>query len=184
MNKKIYVLLAEGFEILEAMAPVDIMRRAGIQVVTLSLNDTLEVKSSHNVVVKADMLFAKDEYKDGDGIFVPGGYPGYENIYKCDKAMDLIKFYLDENKMVAAICGAPSVLARKRIIDNKTITLHFATQDDAKEICNIMDEPVVVDSNLITASGSGYSVEIGLAILEYLAPNTISDVKKGMTLSL
>lgn len=180
MKKKIYVLLADGFEILEAMAPVDIMRRAGIEVVTLSLNDTLQVNSSHNVNVIADKLF--DKFEDGDGIFVPGGYPGYENIYNCKEAMNLIKYYLDNNKMVAAICGAPSVLAKERIIDNRNITLHFATQEEAKKLCNVIDKPVVVDKNLITASGSGYSIEIGFAILEYFVPEAIPEVKKGMTL--
>ena len=178
--KKIYVLLADGFEIAEAFVPVDIMRRANLDVVTLSLNSDLQVTSSHNIEVKADKLF--DEFKDGDAIFVPGGYPGYENIYKCDKAMDLIKYYLDNKKLVAAICGAPSILARKRIIDKRNITVHFACTEDAKGVCNILDKHLVVDGNLITASGSGYSQEIGFAILEYLAPETIEDVKKGMTL--
>ena len=70
--KKVYVLLAEGFEVLEAIAPIDVMRRAGIKVVTLSLNKTLEVNSAQNVMVKADDMLGS--YKDGDGIFLPGGY--------------------------------------------------------------------------------------------------------------
>lgn len=178
--KKIYVLLADGFEIAEAFVPVDIMRRAKFEVITLSLNKDLMVKSSHNIKVMADKIF--DSFKDGDGIYVPGGYPGYENIFNSKKAMDLIKYYFDSNKLVAAICGAPSILARKKIIENRNITLHSATIDDAKGVCKIINKPVVVDNNLITASGSGYSQEMGFAILEYFVPTKIHEVKKGMSL--
>ena len=178
--KKVYVLLAEGFEILEAVAPIDVMRRAGIKVVTLSLNKTLEVNSAQNVTVKADDMFG--DYKDADGIFLPGGYSGYENLFKSDEAMALTKYYLDNEKMVAAICGAPSSLGIRRMIDGRNITLHFSTHELVKDFCNIIDEPIVKDKNLITASGSGYSQELGFTILEYLAPETIEKVKIGMTL--
>lgn len=178
--KKVYVLLAEGFEILEAVAPIDVMKRAGIKVVTLSLNKTLEVNSAQNVMVKADDMFG--DYKDADGIFLPGGYSGYENLFKSDEAMALTKYYLDNNKLVAAICGAPSSIGRRRMIDGRNITLHFATHDLVKDFCNIVDAPIVVDGNLITASGSGYSQALGFEILKYLAPETIEKVKTGMTL--
>lgn len=178
--KKIYVLLAEGFEILEAMAPIDVMRRAGIKVVTLSLNKTLEVNSAQGVMVKADDLFG--DYKDADGIFLPGGYSGYENLFKSDEAMKLTKYYLDNSKLVVAICGAPSSIGRRRMIDNRNITLHFGCYNLVKDFCNIIDKPIVLDKNLLTASGSGYSQELGFAILDYLAPEKIADVKKGMTL--
>ena len=178
--KKVYVLLAEGFEILEAVAPIDVMRRAGIKVATLSLNKTLEVNSAQNVMVKADDMFG--EYKDADGVFLPGGYSGYENLFKSDETMALTKYYLDNGKMVAAICGAPSAMGRRRIIDERNITLHFSTHNLVAEFCNIIDKPVVKDGNLLTASGSGYSQDLGFAILEYLAPETIEKVKKGMTL--
>ena len=178
--KKVYVLLAEGFEVLEAIAPIDVMRRAGIKVVTLSLNKTLDVNSAQNVMVKADDMLGS--YKDGDGIFLPGGYSGYENLFKSDEAMELTKYYLDNGKMVAAICGAPSSLGRRRMIDGRNITLHFSTHELVKDFCNIIDEPIVKDKNLITASGSGYSQELGFAILEHLAPETIEKVKIGMTI--
>lgn len=178
--KKVYVLLAEGFEILEAMAPIDIMRRAGIKVVTLSINKTLEVNSAQGVMVKADELFK--DYKDASGIFLPGGYSGYENLFKSDEAMELTKYYLDNNRLVAAICGAPSSLGRRRMIDNRNITLHFGCYDLVKDFCNIIKKPIVLDGNLLTASGSGYSQELGFEILKYLTPDKIDDVKKGMTL--
>ena len=180
--KKVYVLLANGFEIIEALAPVDIMTRAGIEVETLSLNDDLEVISSHNIKVKADKLLKSEEFKDGDGIFLPGGYPGYENLLKSDKAMDLAKYYLENGKLLGAICGAPSSLARKGIINNKNITLHFGCYDLVGNCCSIHDEPIVVDGNLITGSGAGYSIDLGLALVNYLAPEKLADVKKAMTI--
>lgn len=180
--KKVYVLLADGFEIIEAFAPTDIMRRAGIEVETLSLNDGLEVSSSHNITVKADKLFSSEEFKDADGIFFPGGYPGYENLLKSDKAMDLAKYYLESGKLLGAICGAPSSLARKGIIDGKNITLHFGCYELVGNCCSIQDKPVVVDRNLITGSGAGYSIDLGLALVNYLVPEKLANVKKAMTI--
>lgn len=178
--KKVYVLLAEGFEILEAIAPIDIMKRAGINVVTLSLNKTLEVNSSQNIKIIADKLF--DNYEDGDGIFLPGGYPGYENLFNSNDAMALTKYYLDNDKLVIAICGAPSSIGRRRIIDNRNITLHFGCYNLVENFCNIIDKPIVLDKNLLTGSGSGYAQELGFSILKYLKPEKIQEVKKGMTI--
>ncbi|MCI6152055.1 MAG: DJ-1/PfpI family protein [Fusobacterium perfoetens] len=179
--KKVYVLLADGFEVIEALAPVDIMRRAGIEVITLSLNNNLEVMSSHNIKVMADKIF-DGEFKDGDGIYFPGGYPGYENLLKSQKAMELGKYYLENNKLVGAICGAPSSLARAGVIDGKNITLHFGCYDLVGDKCNIIDKPIVVDGNLITGSGAGYSVDMGLALVNYLVPEKVADVKKALTI--
>lgn len=181
--KKVYVLLANGFEVIEALAPVDIMTRAGIEVVTLSLNDDLEVSSSHNILVKADRLLSSEDYTDGDGIVFPGGYPGYENLLKSDKAMALAKYYLENGKLVGAICGAPSSLGRKGLLDGRDVTLHFGCYDLlVGKKCNIHDKPVVVDKNLITGSGAGYSIDFGLALVNYLAPEKLADVKKAMTI--
>lgn len=179
--KKVYVLLANGFEVIEALAPVDIMRRAGIEVITLSLNDNVEVISSHNIKVIADRIFDK-EFKDGDGIYFPGGYPGYENLLKSKKAMELGKYYLENNKLVGAICGAPSSLARAGIINGKNITLHFGCYDLIGDRCNIIDREIVIDENLITGSGAGYSVEMGLALVNYLVPEKIADIKRALTI--
>lgn len=182
--KKVYVLLANGFEIIEALAPVDIMTRAGIEIVTLSLNDDLEVlSSSHNILVKADRLLSSEDYTDGDGIVFPGGYPGYENLLKSEKAMSLAKYYLENGKLVGAICGAPSSLGRKGLLDGRDVTLHFGCYDLlVGKKCNIHDKPVVIDKNLITGSGAGYSIDFGLALVNYLAPEKLADVKKAMTI--
>ena len=182
--KKVYVLLANGFEVIEALAPVDIMTRAGIEVVTLSLNDDLEVSSSHNILVKADRLLSSEDYTDGDGIVFPGGYPGYENLLKSEKAMALAKYYLENGKLVGAICGAPSSLGRKGLLDGRDVTLHFGCYDLlVGKKCNIHDKPVVIDKNLITGSGAGYSIDFGLALVNYLAPEKLADVKKAMTIN-
>lgn len=180
--KKVYVLLADGFETIEALAPTDIMLRAGIKVETLSLNEGLEVASAHNIKVKADKLLSSEDFKDADGIFLPGGYPGYENLLKSDKAMNLAKYYLESGKLLGAICGAPSSLARKGIINGKNVTLHFSCYNLVGNSCTIHDKPVVVDGNLITGSGAGYSIDLGLALVNYLVPEKLADVKKAMTI--
>ena len=97
--------------------------------------------------------------------------------------MSLAKYYLENGKLVGAICGAPSSLGRKGLLDGRDVTLHFGCYDLlAGKKCNIHDKPVVIDKNLITGSGAGYSIDFGLALVNYLASEKLADVKKAMTI--
>lgn len=180
--KKAYLILAEGFELIEAFTPVDVLRRCGVEVVTISLGDTLEVTASNRVTVKADTDFHTERLRDGDLLILPGGYPGYENIGNHPEVMELASYYLREGRLLGAICGAASALAKAGLLSGRSVTAHFSVWDLIPED-SLVREALLVDGNLITASGAGRSLEFALALGEALTDSeTITRVKKGMTL--
>lgn len=180
--KKAYIILAEGFELIEAMTPVDVLKRCGVEVEILSITGSLEVNSSQGVAVLADKLFIGDKFKDGDMLVLPGGYPGYENIGEHKGLMELASYYLKSNKYLGAICGAPSALAKAGIIDGRRVTAHF-TVKNLLTASHYVDERVVVDGNLITSTGAGRSLDFSLTLGELLTDQgTMEGVKRGMTL--
>ncbi|WP_319200886.1 DJ-1 family glyoxalase III [uncultured Ilyobacter sp.] len=181
--KKVYLLLAEGFETIEALAPVDILRRCGIEVVTLSVGDSKKVVSSQNIPVEADKLLSSEDYLDGDMLILPGGSPGYENLGKSYKVIDLSREYLNSSeKFLGAICGAPSVLDEAGLLKGKKIICHYGVKDLIKDGI-LVDEKVIQDGNLITASGAGLGIDFGLKLAEVLVgPEKVEDVKKKMTI--
>ena len=178
--KKIYFLLAEGFELIETTTPIDILKRAGIKVITLSLGKTLEVNSAQDIKIIADD-FLRD-YKDASGIFLAGGYSHYENLPKSDEALKLIKYYLKNQKLVIAISGAPYALAKKNLITGKTVSVHQSFLEETKKFCNISNLPITIDDNLITCRGTGYSQDLAFEIIKILAPDKLEKVKKGLGL--
>lgn len=180
--KKAYLILAEGFEVIEAMAPLDVLRRSGVEVFTISIGRSLDVTSSQRITVKADTFFDPDTFKNGDMLILPGGYPGYENIGNHKGLMDLAAHYLSSNKYLAAICGAPSALAKAGLIDGRRVTAHFTVKDLLTDSYYV-DEKVVIDDNLITSTGAGRSLDFALTLGEVLTDQeTMEKVRKGMTL--
>ncbi|WP_300327810.1 DJ-1/PfpI family protein [Fusobacterium sp.] len=175
---KIYVLLAEGFELMETTVPIDILKRAGIKVTTLSLNKTPSVNSAQNIPIIADEIFK--DYKDADGIFLAGGYSNYENLFRSDEAFRMIDFYLKNNKFIFAISGAPYSLAKHNLINNRTISVHKTYEEKAKEFCNISSLPITLDKNLITCKSTGFVQDLAFKIVKILAPNKLEKVKKGL----
>jgi len=180
--KKAYVILAEGFELIEAMTPVDVLKRCEVEVETVSITGDLDVASSQGVVVRADKLFKAEELGDGDMFILPGGYPGYENIAGHKGVMELAKHYLDKNRYLAAICGAPLALAKAGLLTGRKVTSHFTVREALKE-AEFIEESVVVDGKLITSTGAGRSLEFSLVLGEILtSEEVLKKVKKGMTL--
>ena len=180
--KKVYVILAEGFEVIEALTPVDVLKRCGLEVVTLSITDKLEVKSSHGIEVKADEIFEENSYEDGELLILPGGYPGYDNIGKHSGVIKMAKLYIETDKYIGAICGAPLALSKAGLLKEYKVTSHFTVKDDL-EVAEWIDEKVVVDKKLITSTGAGRSLDFSLVLGELLTSgNNIEKVKKGMTI--
>lgn len=178
--KKVYVLLGEGFELIEATVPIDILKRAKIKVTTLSLNRDIFVNSAQNIIIKADDIFA--DYKDGDCIILPGGYSGYENLFRSEECLKLIKYYLKNKKIVVAISGAPLFLIKNNLISGKNITIHYSNSNLVGDICNVLDNPIVIDDNLITVCGTGHMQELGFKLIEILATEKLEKIKKGMNI--
>ena len=174
MAKKMLTVLAEGFEEIEAVTPVDLLKRAGIEVETTGIKG-IDVSGSHEISVIADHSF--DEIADSyDGIFIPGGLPGSTNIAEYKPAMDLIKKMFAEGKLVCAICAAPAVVLNKTgILAGKKATCYPGAEKNFNADVEFSEERVVVDGNVITSRGAGTAAEFSHAIIEYLADKETAD---------
>ena len=178
--KKVYIILAEGFETIEALTPVDVMHRCGIDVATISITGSMIVKSSHGVVVEANDVLGSKTLDDGDVLILPGGYPGYVNLCNSKQLGVIARKYYESGKILAAICGAPTVLATNEIAVGKKITCHHSVKDKM-EAYEYIGENVVEDGNLITGIGAGRSLDFSLFIASRLTDDaTIEKVKHGL----
>jgi len=175
--KKILVLLAEGFEESEMIVPVDVLRRAQFQVDLMSIG-SLDVVSSHGIRIRADMLFGENfEY---DALFLPGGQPGTRNLMADERVLSLIRRFAQENKIVSAICAAPSVLAKAGILKGKNVTSY--PMNDLETIFAMSHyklDDVVIDGKLITSRGVGTVMSFAFALASALGANT-DELKKVM----
>ena len=163
----IYVYLADGFEETEAIAPIDLLRRAGKQVITVGVGDNL-VTGSHGIPVVADTIAQEAPLTDElEAIVLPGGMPGTLNLEKSDYVQAAIDFCVTNGKFVGAICAAPSILGHKGLLDGKTAVCYtgFETQLTGAVIG---DGKVAQDGILITSRSAGTAVEFGLKLVEAL----------------
>ena len=165
--KHAFVLLADGFETIEALTPVDILRRCGVATETVSISDSYRVNSSHGINVEADRVLGNGSLERGDIIIIPGGYPGYVNIGNSEAAGVVIKEYWRTGKYVAAICGSPTVLALNGIAKGSRITCHSSVRDKMSGYI-IENKGIVIDGKLITGSGAGHSLDFSLTIAQIL----------------
>lgn len=158
----IYLFLTDGFELVEAMTPIDVLKRAKIDIKTVSISDTLQVNSSSNIKVIADLLFSQCHFSDIEGIILPGG-AGFINLLKSKQLLTLIKDCYDKKLLVSAICASPSILDKVGIKEKMTV---FPTMKD--EISNYISENVVVSNNVITAHAMSSSLDFSLEIVNFL----------------
>jgi 4-methyl-5(b-hydroxyethyl)-thiazole monophosphate biosynthesis len=190
--KGTYVFLADGFEISEALTTVNMLRRGGINVKTVSIYDDRIVTSSNRIPVIADMAFG--EFKastsfgpclPSDVMIFPGGMPGSANLAAFGKLMDIMQQHYTEGGTVAAICAAPAVvLTLLPDLEGKKMTCYdgFEAELTAKG-AEYVKEGVVTDGNMITGRGPGWAVEFGLAILAHVKGQETADkVKAGLML--
>lgn len=184
MNKKksAYVLLTEGFELIEALTPVDVLRRGGVDIKTVSINNSCEVTSSNGVKIYADMPYDFSVLKDGDLLILPGGYPGYDNLKKNENVLEMVNYYNKVSKYIGAICGAPIVLYENGILNEKKFTCHTTILHEM-DIENYKNKKVVVDKHIITSQGAGTSLDFSLKLLEILYDaEKVKKVSEGMEL--
>ncbi len=163
---KIYMFLADGFETVEALAPVDVMRRAGLQVVTVSIMGRKEVLSAQDVNVVADVLFDDCNFIDADAVVLPGGSVGTENMSACEPLRAVVDRMNNEGKLIAAICAAPMVFGRMGILKGRKATCYPGCEGDLTG-AEYTAATVQNDGNIITACGPGVSFDFGFAIVEY-----------------
>lgn len=163
----VYLFLADGFEIIEALAPVDMLRRAKLSVKTVGVTGKL-VTSSCGVAVEADIEASDFSYDNVEAIILPGGSDGVINLEKDSFVQSVIDRAMDEDALICAICAAPSILGNKGLLKNIKATSYpsYMKYLDGAELS---DEFVIRDGRFITARGAGVSVEFGLEIVKALA---------------
>lgn len=159
---KHYVFLANGFEDIEALSVVDVLRRAGVEVKTVSIYDTLHVTSAHGVTVVADVLFADVEPTEGY-LILPGGMPGTTNLGAHSGLCALLQEHDAKGLPLAAICAAPMVLGGLGLLDGKKAVCYPGCEGGLKGAC-LQTDVVVKDGNIITGKGPGVSLHFALAI--------------------
>ncbi len=162
----IYVLLAEGFEEVEALAPVDILRRGNIEVKTAGVGGDM-VRGAHDIWVKADMKIEDVDLSTVDGIVLPGGMPGTLNLQKDDTVNKLINHCSEKGLLICAICAAPMILGELGLLEGKTATCYPGFEEHLKGAV-LGKNPVEVSGNFITGKGPGASFEFGKAIVNYI----------------
>lgn len=171
----VYVLLGTGFEEVEAITPVDLLRRAGIAVTTVGINGKT-VFGGHNIGVEADITIGEMDLTQLDMIVLPGGLGGVKSIRNSVEAMDAIRFAWDNNKFIAAICAGPTILADLGITDNANTTCYPGCET-AMGNSNVHDNvPCIRDGNVITAASAGCASPFGLMLIEALQNKEAADL--------
>ncbi|MDR1095721.1 MAG: DJ-1/PfpI family protein [Spirochaetaceae bacterium] len=168
MKKTVLVFLADGFEEVEAVTPVDFLRRAGVEVMTVGVEGSKTVTGSHGVPVVADRTILEIGFLPYDAVILPGGMPGSANLAASGRAGSLVREAVVKGKLVAAICAAPAVvLAPLGILAGKTYTCFPGMEKDVCGATWVADD-VAVDGNIITSRGAGTAALFALAVIEYL----------------
>ncbi len=160
----VYVLLGTGFEEMEAIAPVDLMRRAGISVMTVGVNGKT-VYGSHGIGIEADITLDEMDLTELEMIVLPGGLGGVASARASKQAMAALSFAWENEKYVAAICAGPTVLADLHITDGKNAVCYPGCESGMGS-AKITDAPCVRDGRLITGASAGCAVPFGLALIE------------------
>ncbi len=174
------IFLAEGFEESEALLPLDILRRGGLDAITVSVTSDRIVKSSHGVQVVADALISEISAEDVQMIILPGGLPGATNLDECQSLDKMIMDFASKGKSLAAICAAPMVYGKRGLLRGKKATCYpgFDKYLDGAEYTGVLVECV---DNFILGKGPAAAAEFGFAILEKLAGREkANEVRKGM----
>ncbi len=179
--KNIYVILADGFEEMEFIISVDVLKRADLNVVTVSLKTTRDaVLGAHNIQIIPDITLNDFDIKTCDMLLLPGGMGGTLSMAKNEKLLNIIKELNKEKKYLAAICAAPHVFVKAQVAQNKKMTSHPATTDMMEGV-NYKTDRVVIDDNFITSRGPGTTFEFALAIVElFINKEKAEELKKTM----
>jgi len=179
----VYVFLADGFETVEALCPIDIMRRAGIEVTTVSINKTTSVKSKQNIIVTADITAAKlpspEKIAENlEAVVLPGGLPGADNLDASDAVDAMLSIASVTGAWIAAICAAPYILGKRGLLKGKK-AICYPGFEDMLDGASVTDAKVVTDGNIITAKAMGASCELGFELVTHLRSYSLAEEIRG-----
>ena len=169
----VYVLLGTGFEETEAIAPVDLLRRAGVEVRTVGINGKV-VYGGHQIGIEADITLDQMDLAQLDMLMLPGGLGGVAAIRQSQGAMDAIRFAYDNGKLLAAICAAPTILAELGMLQGKHAVCYPGCEEGMEQV-TIENTAAVRDGNIITGTSAGCAVAFGLALVEALKGKAEAD---------
>lgn len=162
----VYVFLAEGFEEMEALAPIDLLRRAGIEVLTVGVGGRL-IRGAHGVEIQADSCGEGLDFSDAEAVILPGGMPGTTNLDRSPLVEQGLRAAAEKNGVIGAICAAPSVLGHKGLLKGKKATCFPGFEEEQME-AEFTGKAVEKDGRIITARGAGVALEFALALVAEL----------------
>lgn len=165
--KNVFLFLANGCEECEALIPVDILRRGGVNVTTVSITNDRSVTSSHNITVIADKLISEIDKDSADMLVLPGGMPGTLNLGDCSELTDMVIKYNNEGKRIAAICAAPTVFGKLGLLNGKK-AICYPGMEDQLTGAEVTMQKVVTDGNITTSRGLGTALDFALELLKLL----------------
>lgn len=161
------IFFATGFEEVEALTVVDLLRRAKLDTKMISIYSKMQVTGSHGIEVTMDDSLDNLNFNELDAIVLPGGAPGFKNLEQCDNLMSkVVSFASNPDKLVAAICGAPSLLGHKNLVNGRKATI-YPGMDQELYGAEVSHDSVVTDGNIITSRGVGTAIDFALAIVSY-----------------
>ncbi len=171
---RVYVFLAEGFEEIEGLTVVDILRRAGVETGMISIGEDRMVRGSHGIAVQADALLKDTDCSDAELLVLPGGMPGTKHLGACEKLTGLLKEFHSQGKKLAAICAAPSVLGDLGLLKGKDAVCYPGFEERLTG-ARVLQVPVAVDGNVTTSRGMGTAIPFALSLVSQL----VSEEKAG-----
>lgn len=181
--KRVYILLASGFEEVEALTPADVLRRAGLEVFLVSTTGAPYVQGSHHIVVKTDCFLDDVRAEEAAMLLLPGGLPGTTNLAAHEKVKQLIRHFHESHKWLAAICAAPMVLGEMRLLEGRRATCYPGFEKYLHG-AQYVEEPAVCDGRIITGRGVGAAMAFSLELVRQLIDEaTALELKKKMVVA-
>lgn len=175
--KKANVYLAEGFEEIEALTVVDVLRRAGVEVNTVSISSAKEVRGAHQISVIADKTFDEINNQEADLLVLPGGMPGTVNLEKHEGLRALIKEFYHDEKLIGAICAAPSILGKMELLESSMATCYPGFEKELKGAIH-SEDAVIRHKNIITSRGPGTAILFALELAGILVGKEQAEILK------
>lgn len=171
---KVAIFLATGFEEIEALTVVDLLRRVHVDIDMVSITGEKKASGSHGIVVETDKIINQLNFAEYDMLVLPGGMPGTLNLEACEVLMNQVDAFYRDDKWLAAICAAPSIFGHKGILNGRTACCYPGFEKDLKG-ANVSVEPVCLDGRIITSRGMGTAIDFGLKIVDVLVGKEVSD---------
>ena len=171
---KVYVFFADGFEEIEGLTVVDMLRRVGVETVMVSVNGSKNVTGAHGIVIETDGVFTEYSYEDGTMAVLPGGMPGTNHLMAHEGLKEVLLSYHKEKKYLAAICAAPSVLGMNGLLTGRHATCYPGFEEKLLG-AKAMPDAVVMDGTIITSRGMGTAIAFGVALVSVLVSDEAAE---------